>query len=134
MKKTPLLNYISKITFFSIATCIVVLLLIKVVPGDYINNSPSYIMMFYVVTTLGYCFLYHNKKTGRMKFEQAYMLIKTLKFLIYIAVLIIVLLCDIEKNIKFAVAYLLLFVIYQVFDTITILQLSKNDEHKKEKK
>ncbi len=134
MKKTPLLNYISKITFLSIAICIIVLLLLRVVPREYINNVPSYIMMFYLVTTLGYCFLYYNKKKAKMRFEQAYMLTKTIKFLIYIAVLAIVLLCNIEKNVKFAVAYLLLFVFYQIFDTVTILQLSKESDNKKEKK
>lgn len=130
MKTNPFIQYISKITFFSIAVCFVVMLLWLKVPADYIRNTPYYIIMYYVVTILCYAFLYFTQKKATIRFENAYMLTKIIKFLIYIAVLALVLLFNIEKNIKFAIAYLSLFVIYQVFDTITLMRLVKQINNK----
>ena len=53
------------------------------------------------------------------------MITKILKFIVYIFVLIIVLLLDVETNVKFAVSYLVINFLFIAFDTITINQLSR---------
>jgi MFS superfamily sulfate permease-like transporter len=53
------------------------------------------------------------------------MITKILKFLVYIFVMVIVLLLDVETNVKFAVSYLIISFSFIIFDTITINQLSR---------
>jgi hypothetical protein len=126
MKKNPFVSYISKITFLSIAVCFLSLLLVLVVPKGFITrNVPYYIVMYYAVTILGYAGVYFLPQKTTLKFENVFLMTKIIKFLIYLLVLVVVFLGGIEKNAKFAVAYLVLFLIYQVFDTITLTQLIK---------
>lgn len=86
------------------------------------ENLPYYIVMFYLMTALCYVFLYKNRKTN---FVPTFMITKILKFLVYIFVLIILLLLNIETNVKFAVSYLIISFLFIIFDTITINQLSR---------
>ncbi len=53
------------------------------------------------------------------------MITKILKFLVYIFVMVIVLLLEVETNVKFAVSYLIISFLFIIFDTITINQLSR---------
>lgn len=84
--------------------------------------------MFFFVTFMSYGFMYYAPTKMKLKFEQAFLITRFSKMLIYISVLVIVLLAHIEKNIKFAVAYMILFLVYQVFDVITVKHLSKNNK------
>ncbi len=124
MKKHPLVSYLMKITTLSLVLCFVVLFSLLLIPKDFFSaNIPYYIIMFFAVTFASYSFMYYAPTKTNLKFEQAFLLTRLIKMLIYIAVLVVVLLAHIEKNIKFAVAYMLLFVVYQVFDVITIKTL-----------
>jgi hypothetical protein len=74
------------------------------------------------MTALCYVFLYKNRKTN---FVPTFMITKILKFLVYIFVLVILLLLNVETNVKFAVSYLVINFLFIAFDTITINQLSR---------
>ncbi len=103
--------------------CFILLFARFFVPVEFLSeNLPYYIVMFYIMTALCYVFLYKNRKTN---FVPTFMITKILKFLVYIFVLVIVLLLDIETNVKFAVSYLIISFLFIVFDTITINQLSR---------
>ncbi len=126
MKKHPLISYLLKITFLSLILCFVVLFSLLVVPKEYLSiNTPYYILMFYLVTFASYSFMYYAPKKFKLKFEQAFLITKLIKMFIYVAILVIVIFAHIEKNIKFAICYMLLYVVYQVFDTITMKKLVK---------
>lgn len=129
MKKHPLVSYLMKITTLSLILCFVALFSLIFVPKDFLSvYIPYYILMFFFVTFLSYGFMYYAPTKMKLKFEQAFLITRFSKMLIYISVLVIVLLAHIEKNIKFAVAYMILFLVYQVFDVITVKHLSKNNK------
>ncbi len=134
MIKNPFLSYLQKLTFFSIAVCFVDMLLWLFVKPDYIRNVPYYVAVYYIVTLLFWAFLYYAPKRKLLRFEQAYMVSKIGKLLIYALIFALVLLAGLEKNTKFAFAYLALYVVYLIFDSITTLQLvRKNNEDNKNK-
>ena len=99
---------------------------------EYLHSASYYIGMYYVVTIAFWAFLYYAPKKGIIKLEQAYMISKIGKILIYALIFAIVLLFGFEKSAKFAFAYLALYLIYMLFDTVTVMQLVK--EHKEENK
>ncbi|MDO5759949.1 MAG: hypothetical protein Q4Q06_02865 [Bacteroidota bacterium] len=126
MKKHPLISYLLKITYLSLILCFVVLFSLLVVPKEYISlNTPYYILMFFVVTYISYAFMYYAPKKFNLKFEQAFLITKFIKMLVYILVLVVVIFAHIEKNIKFAICYMVLYLIYQIFDTISMKKLVK---------
>lgn len=123
MKSSYLLFYISKLSIFAMCVCFISLFARFFVPTEFLSsNLPYYIVMFYLTTMLCYVFLYKNRKTN---FVPTFMITKILKFLVYIFVMVIVLLLDIETNVKFAVSYLIISFLFIIFDTITINQLSR---------
>lgn len=123
MKSSYLLFYISKLSIFAMCVCFISLFARFFVPTEFLSsNLPYYIIMFYLTTMLCYVFLYKNRKTN---FVPTFMITKILKFLVYIFVMVIVLLLDVETNVKFAVSYLIISFLFIIFDTITINQLSR---------
>ncbi len=123
MKSSYLLFYFSKLSIFAMAVCFVSLFARLFVPAEFLSeNLPYYIVMYYVVTALCYVFLYKNRKTN---FVPTFMITKILKFLIYIFVLVLIFLLNLEANVKFAVSYCILFFLFLIFDTITINNLSR---------
>lgn len=130
MKSSYLLFYFSKLSIFAMIICFITLFARFFVPAEFLSeNLPYYIVLFYVMTALCYVFLYKNRKTN---FVPTFMITKILKFLVYIFVLIILLLLEVETNVKFAVSYVVICFSFIVFDTITINQLSRR-EAKEEK-
>ncbi len=83
--------------------------------------------MFYLCTALSYLALYFLPRKGKMKFMTVFMVCKLSKFVIYLGVLAVVLLLDIESNAKFAISYCVLFALFLVFDTISSSKLSKRE-------
>ncbi len=130
--KHPFIKYLNKITFFSIGVCFLVMLLWITPLREYLRLAPYYIGMYYIVTLLFWAFLYYVPSQGKMKFEQCYMISRTAKLIIYALIFIIILLLGLEKNIKFAFAYLGLYLVYAIFDTITTMQLVKQNKQNKE--
>lgn len=123
MKSSHLLFYFSKLSIFAMCICFITLFARFFVSVEFLSeNLPYYIVMFYLMTALCYVFLYKNRKTN---FVPTFMITKILKFLVYIFVLIILLLLNIETNVKFAVSYLIISFLFIIFDTITINQLSR---------
>lgn len=121
----PLVAYGIKLTFFSIAVCLIGLF--SMVPfKDYIShNLPYYIVLFYLCTGIGYCLNYISIKNKTMKFENIFILTKFGKLFVYIIVFLIVLSSAVEKPIPFTIMYLILYALYLIFDTISLKNFSK---------
>jgi hypothetical protein len=86
---------------------------------------PYYVVMFWALTAVGYCMVYFLPKRGTMNFVNAFMIAKFGKMIIYLAVLVAVCLLDVEKDNSFIISYFVLFVLYLIFDTITLNSLAK---------
>lgn len=126
MKKHPLSSYLLDVTGLSLLLCFATLFLMLVVPKEYLSlNIPYYIVMFFFVNLGSYVFLYYSPEKTKINFNQAFFLTRIVKFSVYAAVLVTVLLAHIEKNIKFAFAYIIIFLMFQIFDTIKLTKLAK---------
>jgi hypothetical protein len=98
--------------------------------GALSHYIPYYIVMFWVLTAAGYCLVYFLPKRGVMNFVNAFMVAKFGKMIIYLLLLAIVYLLNIEKDKMFAVAYFVIFILYLIFDTITLNSLAKKNNNK----
>ncbi len=125
MKKHPLVSYFTQLSFFSIAVSFIALFAMIFLRNKISVNLPYYIVLFYLCTAIGYVLTYYSVSKKKMRFENIFMLVKFGKLFIYLIVLLIVVIQDIEKTVPFVVSYLILYAIYLIFDTITIRNLSK---------
>jgi uncharacterized membrane protein YozB (DUF420 family) len=125
MKQNPLVSYITKLSILSIIVCFIGLFALFFLKDFITTNLPYYIVMFYLCTLIGYLFVYFSIKKGKMKFENIFMITKFGKLLVYIIVFLIVLWLKKESLIPFTITYLVLYVIYLVFDTLTLKNFSK---------
>ncbi|MDY4789138.1 MAG: hypothetical protein SO179_01035 [Bacteroidales bacterium] len=125
MQRNPLTSYIIKLSIFSIAICFIgftSLLFFK----NYISlNLPYYILLFYLCTGLSYIYTYLSLKKKKMRFENVFMITKFGKLFIYIIVFLILIFLKKENPIPLTITYLSLYVLYLIFDTITLRNFSQ---------
>lgn len=125
MQRNPLTSYIIKLSIFSIAICFIgftSLLFFK----NYISlNLPYYILLFYLCTGLSYIYTYLSLKKKKMRFENVFMITKFGKLFIYIIVFLILIFLKKENPIPLTITYLSLYVLYLIFDTITLKNFSQ---------
>jgi hypothetical protein len=125
MQRNPLTSYIIKLSIFSIAICFIgftSLLFFK----NYISlNLPYYILLFYLCTGLSYIYTYFSLKKKKMRFENVFMITKFGKLFIYIIVFLILIFLKKENPIPLTITYLSLYVLYLIFDTITLRNFSQ---------
>ena len=131
MQLHPFLSYLSKISIFSICVCFVFLFSALALPKEFFSeNIPYYVIIFYVMTALSYAGLFYLPKKTKMNFVHLFLITKVLKFIVYLCVLVIVFLFNIETNVKFAISYFALFLLFLIFDTITTNSLSRREAEK----
>ena len=129
MNKHPFISYLTKITFFSIGICFAVMLLWLFLSADYIRNAPYYISLCYLLSLCSWLFIYYAPKKSKLKFEQAFFITKTAKLIIYLSVFAVILIFHIEKNTKFAFAYIIIYILYLIFDSVTAVRIGKEDKN-----
>jgi hypothetical protein len=130
MKQHPIAVYLTKLSIFSIVICFMFLFFMLFFKGTLSPHLPYYIVMFWTLTAVGYCLVYFLPQKNIMNFENIFMLAKFGKMLIYIAVLTFVYMFEIENGKSFTISYLILFMLYLIFDTITLNVLAKKKNNK----
>lgn len=126
MQQNPLVSYIIKLTFFSIGVSLIGLFSLLFLSKDWIFDSiPYLIILFYSITGISYTLIYLTQKSKKMRFENIFMITKFSKLLIYIIVLIVAILLPVTNIKAFLSLYAILYILYTIFDTITLNQLAK---------
>lgn len=125
MKKHPLVSYITKLSFFSIAVVFIAFFAMLFFRNNISTNTPYYIVLFYLCTAIGYALTYVSVNKKTMKFENIFMLVKFGKLFIYIITFLVVIMLKTENPMPFVVSYLGLYALYLIFDTITYKNFSK---------
>lgn len=135
MQQNPILAYFSKLSIFSICVCFLFLFAALAIPKEFFSeNIPYYVLMFYSLTALSYLALYFLPNKAKMNFVHVFLITKVMKFIVYLGVLAIVFLFNVETNAKFAITYFWLFIFFLVFDTITTNKLSRKEAEKEQQK
>ena len=128
MKQHPITAYLTRLSVFSVVVCFMFFFFMLFANGKLSPRIPYYVVMFWSLTAAGYCMVYYLPKRGTMNFVNAFMIAKFAKMIIYLAVLAIVYLLDIETNKTFVLSYFIIFVLYLIFDTITLNSLAKKNK------
>lgn len=125
MQRNPLTSYIIKLSIFSIAICFIGFTSLMFFKNYISLNLPYYILLFYLCTGLSYIYTYLSLKKKKMRFENVFMITKFGKLFIYIIVFLILIFLKKENPIPLTITYLSLYVLYLIFDTITLKNFSQ---------
>ncbi|MDR0970805.1 MAG: hypothetical protein LBM25_00260 [Bacteroidales bacterium] len=126
MKQNPIASYMTKLSILSIAVCFIAFFVILLMGKNIISHyMPYYTLFFYIITAIGYTTIYFCTKEKKVPFERIFLIVKAIKLMLYILLLIIVFALNIDRSIPFVIFYLSLYVIYLIFDTITLKKVSK---------
>jgi len=89
----------------------------------YLKVLPGLVLFFFVVTNLVHAYLLKIAEKSGLRFTSQYTAVSFLKMLLYLVVAVIYILID-KDNIKsFIVAFLILYVVYTVFEIIEYLKV-----------
>ncbi len=88
---------------------------------------PYQILLLAFATTVGHLLVVRASKLNTLKFSNAFMISVTLKLFIYILFMLIYLWIDHSQVIIFAVSFLILYLIYTLFEVSEILKFLKNN-------
>lgn|SRR5574344_822012 len=139
MQQNALIKYFIKLTIFSIAVCFLGFIAIMILSPKYISfQMPYFIILFWVLTFANYAINYLSIQKGKekhtgLKFEHVFLLTKFGKLFIYLIVFVILLLSNKAKILPNTITFLSLYVMYLVFDTITLNSVIKNKSNNKQK-
>ena len=115
-----------RLIILSLITGLAAFLLSMVLPGGIITMSyPWLILLFIVVTALVHYVLLRITELNPRKFVGYFMLATSLKLLVYLIVVFIYVFTVKTGILQFILAFFALYIIYTVFEVVTILSQTK---------
>jgi uncharacterized membrane protein len=108
---------------------LVILVLISwfIFPKKYFSPALPFTFIFFIaITYFGYSFLVRFSRLNIVRFINMYLLITTLKLLLFIAILVIYILLNRKDAVPFGLSFFILYLVYTVFEVISLANYSKN--------
>ena len=93
--------------------------------GSFTPAFPFLFVFFNAIAFLTYYFLYKSIRNRFIKFLNSYLIATILKLFIYVTVMIFYIMNHKEDAIPFAISFFLLYLLYNIFEVIALLDLSK---------
>lgn len=124
------IKFIKRISLLSVITASVMFLLTYIIPYAFITPTLPFLILFFFSggIVVHYILLkISNKKSA--KFIGQYMLVTVLKNLVYIVVLLLYVFLNHYDAVPFIVAFFILYLIYTIFEIISILPYNRTGEH-----
>ena len=123
---TPSGKFLLKISVFTILViAISAALFTTILKAYFFNAFMIQIILITAVTAIGHLLVAKAVKKNIRKFATAYMASVTLKLVVYLIYLLVSLLIDHSQVIQFAITFLILYLIYTVFEVIEVLSFLK---------
>ena len=88
----------------------------------YFKTFPLVVVLIAVVTTIGHLWVIRASNQNTLKFTTAFMGSTTLKLIIYLFFMLISLWIDHSQTISFVLTFILLYILFTVFEVLEILR------------
>ena len=119
-------KFLIKISVFTIITIAISAALFTTILKDYYFNAfIVHVVLIAAVTTIGHLLVAKAVKKNMRKFATAYMASVTLKLVVYLIYLLVSLLIDHSQVIQFALTFLILYLVYTIFEVVEVLSFMK---------
>ena len=125
------IKFIKRISILSVVTATLIFLLTYIVPSIFITPTLPFLILFFFSAGIVVHFVFlkiSNKKSA--KFIGQYMLVTVIKNLVFIIVLLLYVFLNRYDAVRFIVAFFILYLIYTIFEIISILPYNQIDDRK----
>ncbi|MEI6142006.1 MAG: hypothetical protein WCP85_22225 [Mariniphaga sp.] len=123
---TPSGKFLLKISVFTILViAISATLFMTILKAYYFNAFIIQVILISAVTAIGHLLVAKAVKKNIRKFATAYMASVTLKLVVYLIYLLVSLLIDHSQVIQFAITFLVLYLVYTIFEVVEVLRFLK---------
>ena len=123
---TPSAKFILKISAFTlIIIALSIALFTTILRAYYFKAFIIQVVLIASVTTIGHLLVAKAVKKNIRKFATAYMAAVTLKLVVYLIYLLVSLLIDHSQALQFALTFLILYLVYTIFEVAEVLRFMK---------
>lgn len=130
--KDVIKRFIIKVAILTIILGILSALIFSILlPGKYFDTFPFVLLIFPIVSVIVHVQLLKSSQKSLARFNVAFMLSFLLKLFIYLGLAATIISLEAENKASFVISFLLLYLVYTVFDTKMILDDIKKLDKKK---
>ena len=123
---TPSGKFLLKISLFTLIVIVIsAALFTTILKAYYFNAFIIQVILISAVTAIGHLLVAKAVKKNIRKFATAYMASVTLKLVVYLIYLLVSLLIDHSQVIQFAITFLVLYLVYTIFEVVEVLRFLK---------
>jgi hypothetical protein len=120
-------NFIKNITVISIVLILTGWLIFsQFIPQYYLPVFPFLLVFFVVIAVAIHAYQLQLAKNNMAKFTRSNMIITFLKLFLYSAVAIVYIAVDTKNAKVFVICFLLLYVVFTIFEVFSLLKISAN--------
>jgi hypothetical protein len=124
--KSIFADFFRKLIIFSVFLSFIVIGLSFLIPEAFISRVIPYLFIFFmIITMISYYILIKAAQMKFIRFLNYYLLITTVKLLLFILVLITYMMLNKQDAVPFALAFFILYLCYTIFEVVSILGYSK---------
>jgi hypothetical protein len=121
------LQFILRLTILSLVLGFVAIILSRLLPGRMISPALPYLfLLFYVISALVHFVLLRITALNPRKFVSYFMLTTFFKLMNYLIVILVYVLYVKEGILPFILSFFILYIIYTLFEVVTILAQTKD--------
>ena len=121
--QSQLLQFLKKITFFTLIIGLIVVVARFSIPQTYFSPAlPFLLLFFYAINIIVFNILIKASKKRANSFINQFMVSSFLKLLLYVIVLSLYVFLNKKDAIPFAISFLLLYILFTVFEVTSLLK------------
>jgi len=125
--KTPYIAFLRNMLIFSLIIVFIYIGLSFLLPESYFSPALPFLFPFFIATTLiSYHFMLKSLHRRFSKFVNRFMAATAIKLFWYFTVMIIYILFFRFDAVPFAISFLILYLCYTVFETVSLISYSKS--------
>jgi hypothetical protein len=124
--KSIFTDFSRKLIIFSVFLSFIVIGLSFLIPKSFISRVIPYLFIFFmIITMISYYILIKSAQMKFIRFLNYYLLITTVKLLLFIVVLFTYMMLNKQDAVPFAIAFFILYLCYTIFEVVAIVTYSK---------
>jgi len=119
-------DFLQKLVIYSVILSFITIGISFLVPKTFISPVLPWLFIFFlVITMISYFILIKAAAKKFIRFLNYYLLITTVKLLLFIAVLMIYIMLNRKDAVPFALSFFLLYLCYTIFEVVMLVGYSK---------
>jgi len=125
-------NFTTKVIILTIITALIGAIIFYLLPNKYFDTFPFILLIFPIVSVIIYIQLLKSSQKSLARFNVAFMLSFMIKLFVYLGLAATIISLETDNKASFVISFMVIYLIYTIFDTKFILDDIKKLDNKNE--